>query len=116
VTQLDLLTESAKLSLDARETSRLAALRAAPRSSSARHRVLLAIWRAGKDGLIDDEIVGRVGMSPNTVRPRRVELVEGHWVQDSTRRRKNIFGNDCIVWVATDKGNDHFAKVPCRCG
>lgn len=101
MTQASLTEEAAKVAGDARETSRLAALKARPRSGTIRQRVLEALVVNG--GMTDDELVQFLRIPGNTVRPRRLELVEGEWVQDSGRRRRNEFGNDCIVWSATEK-------------
>lgn len=98
--QLTLTEESAKLRHDAKETSRLAALHVAPRSGSQRERVLVALRRAGKKGMTDDELSHELRLSPNSVRPRRLELVEGGWVYDSGVRRPSFYGNPAIVWRA----------------
>jgi hypothetical protein len=42
-------------------------------------------------------------MNPSTQRPRRVELVEGGWVEDSGERRPTRSGMDAVVWRGTDK-------------
>lgn len=105
--QGSLLDESAKIRHDAAETARLAALKNAPASGTQRHRVLRALTGLSPDktvGLTDDELSQLLAMSPNTLRPRRVELVEGGWVEDSGLRRNNQYGNTCIVWRCTEKG------------
>lgn len=82
----------------AADTSRAAALRAFPRSGTARGRVLMLLRNMG--GLTDEEICKHLAMPPNTERPRRVELVSGGWVRDSGRRRPSSTGSDSIVWEA----------------
>lgn len=90
-------------------TSQTAALAAWPRAGSARARVLEAITRAGDRGVTDDELLDRLdGMSPNTLRPRRGELVTAGWVRAATREdgrpltRASGHGNPATVWVLTD--------------
>lgn len=97
------MIDEAKLRHDAKRTSREAALLMEPKLGTLRSKVLNAIRVAGKDGMTDDELVAKLGLSPNSVRPRRVELVEGGWVVDSGRCRWSFYGNDAIVWTATDK-------------
>lgn len=101
---MSLLEETAKLSHNAKETSRLAALKMAPKAGTLREMVLRCIVVAGNYGRTDDAIVTNLGKSPNSIRPRRVELVEGGFIIDSGRKRASEYGNDAIVWVATEKG------------
>lgn len=89
---------------DAAETQRLAALEAYPATGSARRRVLNAIACTGNYGCTDEELQQRLGMNPSTQRPRRVELVEGGWIQDSERRRRTSSGRSAVVWVMTPAG------------
>jgi transcription initiation factor IIE alpha subunit len=79
-------------------TSFAAANKALPRSGTQRRAVYDAIANARR-GLTDDEIVSLLGLSPNSVRPRRVELVGSGLVVDSGRTRENDLGNQCIIWV-----------------
>ena len=54
--------------------------------------------------LTDDEIVERTGLSPNSARPRRKELVEaGLVVRIGTG--KSAAGNPCAVWRAKGQGS-----------
>jgi hypothetical protein len=91
---------------DGRETSRAAALLAEPRTGSRRREVLDAVLAVARDprtvGLTDVEIQRATGISPNSARPRRVELVDGGWLADSGRTREH-FGREHTVWVITDK-------------
>ena len=89
---------------DAAETQRLAALRVMPHTGTARRRVLDAILVATRDGMTDEELQDVLAMNPSTQRPRRVELVEGGWIEDSGRRRPTRSGMDAVVWQATEKG------------
>lgn len=84
---------------NARDTSRAAALSAAPRAGTKRALVLQAIVDMG--GLTDEEMQKIIPMSPNTQRPRRVELVTGGFIKDSGQRRKTSTGDMAIVWERT---------------
>jgi hypothetical protein len=87
----------------ARPTSVKAAAAAWPRSGTQRRRVLDAILdatRRGHGGATDPELQRHLDMSPNTERPRRLELVEQGFVADSGATRQH-HGHDHIVWCAT---------------
>jgi hypothetical protein len=88
---------------DARPTSKEAALQAEPKSGTRRAQVLAWIIRAGDQGFTDDEIIVRSGLPHQSVGPRRLELEQGGWIEDSTKRRKTRTGAEAIVWVATAK-------------
>ena len=100
--QLDLMSildaQTAKVRRDAPDTSRLAALRVAPKTGTKRRLVLDAITRS-PDGLTDEEMQRSIPMSANTQRPRRVELVEGGFIKDSGLRRRTSSSDLAIVWV-----------------
>lgn len=82
------------------------ALRAAlPKVGTKRAIVLDAIMASG--GLTDEEMQRRIPMSPNTQRPRRLELVKAHLVIDSGQRRRTFSGELAVVWIAT-----HHADKP----
>jgi hypothetical protein len=87
-----------------RDTQIQAALKALPRSGTARGKVLEYIAGRGDAGATDDEIAERLRMSPNTARPRRNELMKGGWIEDSTKRRASSAGGEAIVWVLTERG------------
>lgn len=77
-------------------TSREAALHAMPRSGTQRLRVLEAIVECPRT---DDELQRDLRMSGNSERPRRVELVEGGWIEPSGETRRTLSGDeDAIVW------------------
>ena len=81
-------------------TSRAAALAAEPHAGTKRA-ILLAFLRGRGDlGATDEEMQVCVPMSPNTQRPRRVELVEGRHIENSGRIRKTMGGVDAVVWIA----------------
>lgn len=96
------------------DTSAAALALAAPKAGTQRARVLDALRhderrtlqrrpRFGADsvGLTDVELSHDTGLPPNSVRPRRVELVDAGWVEDSGRRRKHN-GRDHVVWTLTE--------------
>jgi hypothetical protein len=90
------------------ETSINAAFLSMPRSGSYRWRVLDAITRSD-GGLTDEELQDQLDLPPNTQRPRRVELVQGGWVEDSGRRRITITGTPAVVWVPSMKARTALA-------
>jgi hypothetical protein len=97
--QLELgLDRPGKARRDGPDTSKRAALEVAPRTGTQRRRVLDAIASASSGGLTDEQLQTRLGMSGDSERPRRVELVEGGWIKDSGLRRPSGSGQDSIVW------------------
>lgn len=106
--QLSLLSDPGQPSLGkfqapgtAAETQRLAAVQAYPATGTWRRRVLAAVARAGERGMTDEELQDALHLNPSTERPRRVELVEGGWVEDSGRRRRTRSGRAAAVWMLT---------------
>lgn len=101
--QMSLLTENRigkfQRPGNAAETQRAAAVMAYPASGTQRAKVLDFIDSSGEYGATDEEIQVFLGMNPSTQRPRRVELVEGGWIEDSGRRRKTRSRRDAVVWV-----------------
>ena len=92
--QLDLFppASNATTSLDAAEEiqASVETLRAA----------VLAYIRARPDGATDQEIEYALGMSGNTVRPRRGELQARGLIEDSGTTRLTKSGRKAIVWRA----------------
>lgn len=84
------------------DTQRQAAVAAYPNTGTARRRVLDFIALHG--GATDEEMQDGLNMNPSTQRPRRVELVEGGWVEDSGRTRKTGSGSAACVWALTERG------------
>ena len=93
--------EPGKVSRQHGDTARLAALQVRPRTGSQRARVLDLIQSFNEWGLTRDEISQILSLSPNTVRPRVRELVEGGHVVVSDQRRKTVTGADAEVLVAS---------------
>src|SRR5262245_58624181 len=86
------------------DTQRLAALRACPRTGTQRRRVLDFIALKGEYGATDEEIQMALRMSGDTQRPRRVELVDGGWVEVSTLTRPTLSENAAAVWTMSEHG------------
>lgn len=90
-------------------TQRQAAILAFPGTGTQRRRVLDHIARTG--GATDEEMQQALDMNPSTQRPRRVELVDDGWVEDSGRTRKTPSGRDAVVWVLTEQGRGEWKEV-----
>lgn len=86
------------------ETSRQAALDNYPRSGKQRHRVLLAIARAGEYGRTREELAAELHLPDNSVRPRVRELIEGGWVRATERTRTTVTRSKSEVLALTPKG------------
>lgn len=102
--------QGVKVRNDARDTARAAALAALPTAGQNRRRVLDAIAGSGVHlpGMTDREIAEATGLPENSVRPRRVELVEGGWIEDSGGRRDHGGRTPWAVWKLTDKGRSQY--------
>lgn len=94
---------------DHQDTSKVAAALVFPRSGTQRKRVLAAVWRA-PTGATRDELAATLGMSPNTVRPRVKELIDGGWVEPSGFTRPTPLGRDGEVLFVTAKAEDEIAR------
>jgi len=90
----------------ARRTAKAAAAAAEPVRGSQRHRILSAVAQVARDprmvGLTDVELGAATGIRPNSLRPRRGELVDGGWLEDSGRTRTH-HGREHTVWVLSGK-------------
>ena len=76
----------------------------AVRSVTPKLRTLVHTWliERGEAGATDEEIQEGLAISPNTQRPRRVELQRSGAVTDSGKRRPTRSGRKAIVWVAKE--------------
>lgn len=54
------------------------------------------------DGATDEEVQIGLGLSGNTVRPRRRELEKAGHVVDSGRTRATQSGRQAVVWIAKE--------------
>jgi len=84
-------------------TSRLAAIEALPFAATARGKVLQFIASKGAYGATDEEIQDGLRMRANTQRPRRVELVDMGWIEDSGQTGRTQSGRQCVVWCLCEK-------------
>jgi predicted ArsR family transcriptional regulator len=80
-------------------TSREAATSIKGRTANLRTEVLEALRRHPST---DERLSERLAMSPNTCRPRRVELVICGLVEDSGRREKTASGRSAVVWIVKE--------------
>lgn len=115
--QLNLLSDPAADTIgkfqrpgDAAPTQRVAAIEAYPATGSWRLRVLEAIVES-RAGLTDEELQTMLRLNPSTERPRRVELVEGGWIEDSGTRRPTRSGRSAVVWALTERGREKSGGV-----
>lgn len=94
------------------DTSRRAALDVYPRTGTQRAKVLALLVSRPVSGCTDEEVGLLLSMNPSSVRPRRIELVEGGWVaaklnDDGTdMERENRSGSMAQVWTATRMARD----------
>lgn len=72
---------------------------ALPRSGTARAKLYDLIVEAGERGVTDEEAQWQLGMSANTQRPRRNELMRAGLIKDSGRTRQTRSGARATVWV-----------------
>lgn len=82
------------------DTSEMAA-RMLENPRSKRDQVYALIAAQGSYGITDETISSMTGMPLNTVRPRRVELVQMGLVKDSGLRRATRSRRAAVLWVAT---------------
>lgn len=85
-------------------TQRLAALSIYPHTGTDRRRVLDFVASRGEWGATDDEMQQALRMNPSTQRPRRVELRDGGWIEQSGRKRRTLSRRAAVVWVLTARG------------
>lgn len=95
---------------DAAATQRVAAIEAYTITGKARLAVLAAIGRSFS-GMTDEEIQTTLDMNPSTERPRRVELVEGGWVEDSGDKRLTRSRRKSVVWALTSEGRQQLGEL-----
>jgi hypothetical protein len=91
-----------KLPAEATETQIEAARAVEPRTGTQRHKVLSFLRLRCERGATDQQISDELALGLNSVRPRRLELVEAGLVIDSGRRRETSTGCLAQVWVALE--------------
>lgn len=96
------------------DTSKAAALAVFPRSGTQRLALLRLVVENEKNDYAaratDDWLARTSGLSLNTVRPRRGELVAGGWLTDSGATDTTSTGHQAVVWCLTDRAVDHFVS------
>lgn len=91
---------------DPRMTSAKAAAAIAPKVGTQRAAILTHIAeRPG--GVTDFELARNLKILPNSVRPRRGELVEAGYVSDSGKTRIHR-GSEWVLWVVSADGRDWY--------
>ncbi|WP_336156665.1 hypothetical protein [Amycolatopsis sp. VC5-11] len=98
-----------KVAADPALTSARAARLVEPRTGNQRGRILTFIVESGA-GSTDYEIERDLRIMGNSVRPRRLELVEGGYLADSGKTRQHR-GSEWVVWSATDAGRAWYART-----
>lgn len=81
-------------------TSRGAARAIRHRAQTIRLKIYDLLVSRGANGATREEVEQATGFVGNTVRPRIVELVEAHLVQESGRTRPTVAGRAASVLVA----------------
>lgn len=100
---------------NARRTEADAAFRVATKTGQQRVAIIEALVDRGSEGYIDHELAKLLNLPLQSINPRRGELVEGGWVEDSRKTRKGPNERLCTVWVATERGKrwvNRKARVP----
>lgn len=82
------------------DTSLKAAIQIVPDVETLRASVLAYLIRCGYRGATDEEIQEALGMSGNTERPRRRELLLLGHVYRTDKRRTTKAGRSAVVWMA----------------
>jgi hypothetical protein len=93
------------------DTEALAADAIAPRAGTLRALALEHIRIAGAHGLTDGELAASTGKYLYTMAPRRVELVQQGWVEDSGVRRSTEHGKTAAVWVLTQAAIENLKET-----
>lgn len=92
------------------ETSRQAAIAAYPRTGKGRWRIMTHIARHGDYGRTRDELAADLRMSPNTIRPRVKELLEGGWLEVTADTRLTPSGQRAEVLAATNAAREEMRR------
>ncbi|MEV6907995.1 hypothetical protein [Amycolatopsis sp. NPDC051071] len=92
---------------DPRATSARAAALVAPKTGTQRARILAYIVES--NGVSDFEIERDLRILPNSLRPRRNELLAGGFIADSGETRQHR-GSPWTIWRATAAGDSWFLR------
>lgn len=89
-----------KVRHDHPETSYAAAQAIAPVTGKLQQMVYTFAVQRGSYGFTDQELfLAFPDRSENSLRPRRIELVDAGRLIDNGQRRKNARNRECIVWI-----------------
>ena len=94
------------ISRNVKDTSLSAIKKVFPKSGTKRRTIYELIKTEGMFGLCDHEIEERTGWLHQSASASRNSLMKDGWIVDSGQRRKTNQGNDAIVWVISDKGEE----------
>lgn len=102
MTQRPINNNEARIGKNSPETSRIAALKALPRTGTKKEKIYNLIKEQGMFGLCDHEIEKATGWKHQSASAMRNSLMRDGWVIDSGARRNTDEGNPAIVWIACD--------------
>ena len=97
---------------NAKVTSYAASVAMLPHAGTLRRRILGHLVARGILGATDGEIQEALQLKGSTERPRRKELQDGGFVEDSGLIRLTDSGRAAVVWRATDKATIDAPKQP----
>lgn len=83
------------------DTSRGAAFAVSAAAASIRAKVLA--WFRENGPATDEQMLDGLSLAPSTGRPRRVELVQGGWLEDSGERGRTRAKKRAVRWRCTGK-------------
>lgn len=81
------------------KTSRAAAGHVEPRRGTQAHKILEFLRSRGDTGATREEITHALKLSPDSVRPRIVELVDAGLVKPTSRTRRTLHGEQAEVLI-----------------
>jgi hypothetical protein len=93
------------------ESERVAAIMQMPRSGTARLRVLQRIAACGDRGATDEENSIALNMRLYTAAPRRNELLNDGWIEDSGQTRPTTMRAPATVWVLTEEAKRQVWRI-----
>lgn len=95
------------------DTAKQAAHNVTPRTGTQRYKILTHIRSRGPHGVTRDGVAALLSLSPNTVRPRVKELLDGGYVEIvQTHTGTSASGQDAELLIVTPKGEQ--ALLPSR--
>lgn len=98
---------------DAKKAEQMAARAQFPKSGTDRMKCLLALSMARRNGLVgltDDELAKVTKLYRYTAAPRRKELVDGGWVEDTGKTLVGDRGRPQTIWRITERGAEEVER------